>query len=196
MELIKPNASKECVVQTLRWCVSMEQTDVLQALLRTHFTKSKLSDMSELCYDLLIEVVSNGSCDLLQLILLYVDEKFLSNKNNKMGKTFLSKMLCKAIINGNNATVQLLIKKGANVNISYEGKPLLHSAIFHGHTDIVKTLVAHGADVDGALVPVIHSSLGSKDKVISIKYKSMNLTLSRFIFQYECDCILFSLNLT
>lgn len=165
MELIKPNASPEYVVQTLRWSVSMGQTDVLQALLRTHFTTSKLSDMSELCYDLLIEIVSKGSCDLLQHILPYVDETFLSNEHYKMGKTHISKMLCKAVANGNTATAKLLIKKGADVNISYEGKPLLHLAIQYGHTDTAKALVDHCAETKDALVPLIQSSLDSKLKV-------------------------------
>jgi hypothetical protein len=45
--------------------------------------------------------------DLLNLILPYVDDKFLSNENNKMGKTYLSKMLCHAVKKGNKPVVEL-----------------------------------------------------------------------------------------
>jgi len=171
MEMINPHASKECIIQSLQWCVKMGHCDILQALLMTHFSQTKLSDMAELCSDILIRVVSHGSCDLLNLILPYVDDNFLSNENNKMGKNYLSKMLCHAAKKGNKPVVELLIKKGANVNSFFEGIPLLHVALNAGSSDIAKTLIVSGANVDSALVPAIFASFD--DKVI---YKPFNLT--------------------
>ena len=171
MEMINPHASKECIIQSLQWCVKMGHCDILQALLMTHFSQTKLSDMAELCSDILIRVVSHGSCDLLNLILPYVDDNFLSNENNKMGKNYLSKMLCHAVKEGNKPVVELLIKKGANVNSFFEGIPLLHVALNAGSSDIAKTLIVSGANVDSALVPAIFASFD--DKVI---YKPFNLT--------------------
>lgn len=168
MELVNPNASKECIIQSLQWCVNMGHNDILKALLMTHFSSSKLSDMSEICSDLLIRAVSNGSCDLLKLLLPYVDDHFLSNKDNTMGKNYLSKMLCHAVAKGNKQTVELLLNRGANVNVFYEGKPLLHVAMHAGRSEIAKELIKNGANIDAALMPAIFSTMDNKEDVVGL----------------------------
>lgn len=48
---------------------------------------------------------------------------------------------------GRNGAIHILLKCNANINAAdYRGDTALHIAVFHRHTDVVKTLLEHGAD--------------------------------------------------
>lgn len=49
---------------------------------------------------------------------------------------------------GNSEAVDALLDRGANVNLSEHGKPLLHMAALLGKADLVKRLIDSGADIE------------------------------------------------
>lgn len=134
MELVKPGATKEYIVQSLQWCVSVDRHEELKAMLSTYFRDSKLSDMTGLCSELLCKVVSNGSRDQLQLLLSYVDKEFLFNdtartehnlNDTRTGNNLISQMLTQAVIKGNVKTAELLFENGAEIDTIHKGKNVL-----------------------------------------------------------------------
>src|SRR5689334_5260266 len=64
---------------------------------------------------------------------------------------------------GNGAFAAFLIERGANVNAAGAGYTALHAAILRGDAALVKTLVAHGADVQAQLQNGTPSRYYSKD---------------------------------
>jgi ankyrin len=64
---------------------------------------------------------------------------------------------------GNGAFAAFLVDRGANVNADGGGYTALHAAILRGDAALVKTLVAHGADVRAALKNGTPSRYYSKD---------------------------------
>ncbi|KAL3877355.1 hypothetical protein ACJMK2_035077 [Sinanodonta woodiana] len=172
MELVDPNASKESAMHALTWCVNMGHLDVLQALLRTHFTDCKLSDMGDKCADVLMCAVKDGTSDILSELLPYVDDVFLC-ETKEQDKTYVTKMLCLAVEKGEKEKVKILAKKNADVNAFFHGKPLLHLSLALGNVDIAKVLVEAGASVNTtdkrgecAIIPAICSSIENKEKVV------------------------------
>lgn len=83
--------------------------------------------------------------------------------------------LIKAASDGDKASVQSLILKGANVNAKYvvNDWTALFLASQNGHTEVVKTLLANGADVncktkDGGWTPLIIASQNGHIDVIKL----------------------------
>ncbi|KAJ8321329.1 hypothetical protein KUTeg_001187 [Tegillarca granosa] len=173
MDMVDPDASAESAVQALQWCVNMGHQDILQALLKTHFTHRKLSDMAEQCAEVLVRVVQAGSCDLLQQLLPYVDESFLWEIGQSKDKNHVTKLLCIAVEKGSDEMVEILTQRGGDVDSFYHGKPLLHLSLTLGHVSIARKLVSAGANVaaidkrgESVLIPAICSSIEEKDEVI------------------------------
>jgi len=171
MDLVESCTTKESAMQAVQWYVSMgvEQTHALQTILRTHFRYAKLSDMEKECIQILTDSVHRGSHDVLQIILPYVADEFLFNAIDNSDKNCISRLLNSAVEKGNIHIVCLLIKKGADMNGYYHGKPLLHYCLTLGHLAIAKEMVRAGADVtsvdargDTALFSIIHSSVENK----------------------------------
>lgn len=183
MEIVDPDASTESAIQALQWCVNMGHQDILQALLKTHFTHRKLSDMAEQCVEVLVRVVQAGSCDLLQQLLPYVDDSFLSEIDQNKDRNHVTKLLCIAVEKGSDKMVDILTERGGDVDSFYHGKPLLHLSLTLGHVSIARKLVSAGANVaaidkrgESVLIPAICSSIEEKVR-IKISIKLLNSTL-------------------
>lgn len=61
---------------------------------------------------------------------------------------FIDEPLYMAASNGDIAKVQTLLNLRANPNVDFEGTPALYSAAKEGHTEVVRLLLAHKADVN------------------------------------------------
>jgi ankyrin repeat protein len=72
-------------------------------------------------------------------------------------------VLVMATHSGNGAFAAFLVDRGADVNAGGGGYTALHAAVLRGDRDLVKRLVAHGADVHAKLLKGTASRYYSKD---------------------------------
>ena len=71
------------------------------------------------------------------------------SKLDKLGKYLYNPPLAMAAQQGNIAVVRYLLEKGADVDLAgREGLPALHTACHYGHPDVVRVLIAGGANVN------------------------------------------------
>ena len=175
MDLVAPNVPNEYALQTVKWCVQNNETSVLRAILETNFNENKLSESSDECTDIFYKAIPLASNGPLEMLLEHVKESFLKQTFGNEKKTLVTKLLCNAVESGQANKIQSLVKNGADVNYSYQGKPLLHLALELGSMDVAKALVDAGASVsildrrgNGPLVAVIQSTV--QNKVIYYTY--------------------------
>ena len=169
MDLVVPNAPNEYALQALKWCVQNNETRALRAILETNFTENKMSELSDECTDIFYKSIALVSNAPLEMLLEHVNENFLKQTFGNEKKTLVTKLLCNAIEFGQANKIQSLVKNGADVNYSYQGKPLLHLALELGSMDVAKGLLDAGASVsildkrgNGPLVTVIQSAVQNK----------------------------------
>ena len=169
MDLVAPNASNEYAIQTVKWCVQNNETRTLRAILESNFNENKLSELSDECSDIFYKSIALVSNAPLEMLLEHVNESFLKQTFGNEKKTLVTKLLCNAVESGQANKIQSLVKNGADVNYSYQGKPLLHLALELGCMDVAKALVDAGASVsildkrgNGPLVAVIQSPVQNK----------------------------------
>ena len=69
--------------------------------------------------------------------------------------------LLQAAANGHKEIAELLITKGADVNVNVNGTTPLHIAAFNGHKEVAELLIANGADVNAkdedGMTPLLHT---------------------------------------
>ncbi|XP_061164077.1 ankyrin repeat, PH and SEC7 domain containing protein secG-like [Saccostrea echinata] len=172
MDLVDPSASKEEAMQALHYCTRMEYFDIVDAILKTHFGTTKLSDLSSQCMELLTNVVKSGSLESLEMILDHVDENFLATPLTQ--RTFVTKLLTTAITNGKDVVCGTLIKRGGDPNGQINGTTFLHAAVAQGQENLMKALVEGGADIslknkrgETIIFPVIMSDIFNKADLVS-----------------------------
>ncbi|XP_059146490.1 ankyrin-1-like [Physella acuta] len=128
--------------RSLQLAVKKGHTDCAQILLDA-LTKTNIKVAAQICIE---------ECDV--SLLRYLTEKFNIEIQDKY-------FLWVAIARGNKEIVNFLIERGADVNATYQGHfrlswkkstrlftPLGHAA-YHKHTEVLKTLLASGADTGG-----------------------------------------------
>ena len=169
MDIVALNASNEYALQTIKWCVQNNETEALRAVLDTTFNKTNLSEFCDECVEILYKSVAKVESTQLEMLLERVNESFLKQTFGNEKKTLVTKLLCNAVETGQANKIHTLVKRGADVNFFYQGKPLLHLALDLGYMDVVKALVDAGASVSvldrrgsGPIAAVIQSTVQNK----------------------------------
>lgn len=172
MDLLDANVSSECAMMSIKWCADNGDSVACKEhinmhgkrLLRDHKYVHELEQLlQETCFKNKTEIAA---------LLLHCLESEIRNQL-KDGKSWCSKLFYNAIVAGNTFIVKDLIVKGADVNASFYGKPVLHTAACYGYIDIVKELLNAGGDIhavdkrgDGILHSVLTSQLLNKVNLI------------------------------
>ncbi|XP_060064279.1 ankyrin-3-like [Ylistrum balloti] len=168
MDLVESCSSTEGAIQAVHWCVcqGVDKLHVLKELISKHFRfRSKISNHTILCTDILLKVIDIGNEELLEIILPHVSDDFLSQKWS--GKTIITKLLCIAVENGKSKLVPLLSRRGGEEAVTswYRGRPMFHLAVLAGNLEVAEELLAAGANVmatdsrkDPILITVISDS--------------------------------------
>lgn len=171
MDLVDPNVSTEYAIQAVKWCTQNNETEALNAILKTHFKVIKLSNFPNECTEILYASLTSSDSAAFRSVLHHVDNEFLNQKFGREQKTYVTKLLCSAVENDKTEEIDILVQRGADVNAAYQGRPVLHLALDLGRTEVAKALVEAGANLaavdrrgNGVLVAAIMSS--SKQKVI------------------------------
>ena len=175
MDLVNPDDSKEYALQVVKWSVQNSEAEALQAALDTHFKDSKLTDFPQDCVQILFQSIHSLSNSSFQTLVKYVDDDFLSQRVSAETKTLLTKLLCAAVESGEADKVNTLARRGADVNVFYQGRPVLHLALELGYSGVAMCLIEAGANLhtrdkrgNGVLAAVITSQV--KDKVLILSY--------------------------
>ena len=145
---------------------------VLRLLLKAHADCNSVEKYSATALDLACEngnhmvvrtLLMNSECDTnsdrqgkLSPLSVATSRSFLScaefllekNANTEVQGTENRTPLCYAAINGHNELCQLLLKHGANPNISIGANPILLVVAEGGNLEIVKVLLKNGAEID------------------------------------------------
>lgn len=172
MDLQEANISAEYIMQCIRWCADNDDSQACAEYINVHGIRlirdptcmHELGQLvQETCFKNKTEIAS---------LLLHCLESEIRNQL-KDGKSWCSKLFYNAIVAGNTFIVKDLIVKGADVNASFYGKPVLHTAACYGYIDIVKELLNAGGDIhavdkrgDGILHSVLTSQLLNKVNLI------------------------------
>lgn len=169
MDLLDSNVSPEYALQCIKWCAENKEIAALEANLMLH--KDKLKE--ELIY-VTLDALSKNRTGAVRVLLSALDQELRTIYNNGE-KSWLQKLFLSAIELGDIDTVKDLIAKGANVNGTCYGKPVLHLAACNGYFEIVTELLKTGSDVttlDSRGEGIIHSILTSQltDKVKYMQY--------------------------
>ncbi|XP_062612746.1 ankyrin-3-like [Saccostrea cucullata] len=172
MDLVDPSASKEEAMRALHYCTTMGHLDVVDAILKTHFETTKISDHSSQCMELLTSVVKSGSLESLKILLDHVDENFLTITLTQ--RTIVTKLLTIAVTHGKDAVCGTLIKRGADPNGQANGTIFLHAAVAQGQGNLMKALIEGGADLslknnrgETVIFPIIMSDISNKADLVS-----------------------------
>ncbi len=99
--------------------------------------------------------------------------KLMAVKGSKMGLNALDKAFIFAVKNEGKAIVELLLKKGANINQKRTHGTALHYAALSGDLEIAKLLVENGAD--------IHAKDSSERTALDIANRNGNKELALFL---------------
>ncbi|XP_046331966.2 ankyrin repeat, PH and SEC7 domain containing protein secG-like isoform X1 [Haliotis rufescens] len=150
MEVVDPSASKESAMAALDWCVQKGKHDLIQAILSTHFTDSKISELRRECVHVLKQAVVSGKEDVLVSLLKHVDDVHITCDEviTETAYVNINGLLGKAVEHGHVTIVEALLGRGGDVNSWYQGKPLLHLALSLRHDELAKLLVRSGGHVD------------------------------------------------
>ena len=180
-----PNVSTEYALQAVKWCSQNNETEALNAILKTHFKDIKLSNFPNECTEILNAALATSDSSAFDSVLHHVDTEFLNQKFGREQKTYLTKLLCSAVENGKKEKIDILVERGADVNVAYQGRPILHLALDLGRTEVAKALVEAGANLsavdrrgNGVLVAAIMSSNKQKVSLILIRYEAMEIFAS------------------
>ena len=167
MDLSEREASPEYILQCVKWCIENSEIETLDEHLKLH--ASKLATYTEEFIQLMLDSVTNNLSSSLLTFLPYVDDTLLTQELFKGGKSVINKMMCQAVVNRDINIVNSLLHRGADSNLQFHGKPLLHIAACNGDFDIVDSLIKHGADInaldrrgDNVLCAAITSQLDKK----------------------------------
>lgn len=170
-----PNVSTEYALQAVKWCSQNDETEALNAILKTHFKDIKLSNFPNECTEILYAALASSDSSAFDSVLHHVDTEFLNQKFGREQKTYLTKLLCSAVENGKKEKIDILVERGADVNVAYQGKPILHLALDLGRTEVAKALVEAGANLsavdrrgNGVLVAAIMSSNKQKADLVKL----------------------------
>ena len=159
MDLVDENASPDCALQCIKWCINHGDLTALREHLRHHYSKVK-HDL----IPLLFHAFSKQKVDVIKLLLASLDDDVLSHTGVNR-RALLNKLICFAVEIDDTEIVNDLIDKGADVNCNYHGKPLLHVAACYGNTGVVTLLVNAGCDIhsrDKSGDGIIHSIITSQ----------------------------------
>ncbi|MSR64427.1 MAG: hypothetical protein EXS18_01445 [Verrucomicrobiae bacterium] len=129
------NAQDYMGMTPLHWAVDRQQKDVVEFLIAN---KAQLDVTNEKGDTPLQLTVWNKTTDLAELLIARGAGLEVTNKNG--GTVFLT-----AAVNGKKNLVDLLLVKGAK---SYDVSKALRGAVQHGHTEVVRLLLARGADAN------------------------------------------------
>ena len=186
MDLVAPNASNEYALQTIKWCAQNNETEALRAVLDTNFNKTNLSEFGNECVEILYKSIAKVDTSQLEMLMEHVDESFLKQTFGNEKKTLVTKLLCSAVETGQANKIHTLVKRGADVNFFFQGKPMLHLALELGYMDVVKALVDAGASVSvldrrgsGPIAAVIQSTVQNKVIYILVILVQLNV--------YKCN---------
>ena len=90
------------------------------------------------------------------------------NYEDSDGQTPLSN----AVLNGNADIASLLLEKGADIDVLYEGKPLLFCAIEKDDKSLVEVLIENGADIEyedkNEYTPLFYATCNDKIDMVSL----------------------------
>ena len=147
MDLVDPNDSKEHALQVVKFSVQNNENEALHAALDTHFKDSTLSEFPQECAQILYTSLTSQNHSVFQTLLKYIDDDFLNQKVGCESKTPLTKLLCTAVESDKAENIDVLVRRGADLNAFYQGRPLLHLALDLGYTDVALALINAGANL-------------------------------------------------
>ncbi len=174
----RPNLAETAHGQTaLMWAVSRRHTEIVRTLLEHGADVRDRTKVHPLLFTrgsrgarqkdevVPVEVPTGGFTPLLfaarqgdvESAMLLVDAG--ANANDVAADSMSALVI--AAHSGNGAVATYLLQKGANPNSAGTGYTALHAAVLRGDLDLVKSLVAHGADPNAKLTrgtPVRHFS--------------------------------------